>query len=138
MDAGSALVGAAAVAAAAQITQTLLTRKKLTRIEAKTDRIEDRTTDTSDQVRTRNGRTLAQTVEDQTDDIDEMRGDVMELAIQFARHMGDDHSHSMVNRMRQGRRDREETARTIREIKEGDERAERRRLLERRTYEEEQ
>lgn len=134
MDAGWALVIAAVVTGAVQVANTLLTRGKLSRIEAKTDRVEDkadrieqRADATHEQVRTSNGRTLAQVAEDTVADVDEMRGDIMELAIQFARHTGDRHTHDTVMRMRQDRRDREETARTVRELAEGDERAERRR-----------
>lgn len=89
-------------------------------LEAKTDVVHN-------QVRTTNGRTLAQVAEDTVTDVDELRGDVMELAIQFARHMGDEHTHETVRRMRQERRDRQETAATLREMAEDDPRAERRR-----------
>lgn len=125
MDAGTALVVAAAVTGAVQLVATLLTRQKLSRIETKADQ-------THEQVRTSNGRTLAQVAEDTVEDVDQLRGDVMELAIQFARHMGDEHSHAMVQRHRQARRDREETARTVREMAEGDARADRRRAAQRR------
>lgn len=138
MDAGTALVAAAVVTGSVQLGNTLLTRQKLSRIEekadrnaAKADRIETKVDDTHDQVRSSNGRTLAQVAEDTAHEVDEVRGDVMELAIQFARHMNDDHTHATVLRMRQMRRDREETARTIREMQEGDPRAERRRVARR-------
>jgi hypothetical protein len=138
VDAGTALVVAAGVTGAIQLGNTFLTRQKLARIEAKTDRVETKTDrietraeQTHAQVRTSNGRSLAQVAEDTVADIDELRGDVMELAIQFARHTGDSHTHEITRRMRQDRRDREETARTVRELAEGEPRGERRRAARR-------
>lgn len=127
MDAGWALVAVAVVTGLFQVTTTLLNRQKLSKIKEQGDRIEVKTDDTHEQVRASNGRTMAQVAEDTSHDVDEMRGDIMELAIQFARHMGDDHTHDTVHRLRQQRRDREATARTVREMAESDPRADRRR-----------
>lgn len=120
----------------AWITTARVNRK----VETRTDEVKadvaalDRSTQqVHEQVRTSNGRTLAQIAEDTVEDMDELRGDVMELAIQFARHIGDEHTHEMVRRHRQERRDREETVRTLREMEAGDARAERRRNADRRS-----
>lgn len=141
-----ALIVVALITAAPPTLAALLNHRKIGRVETKVDErgdevkvdlraLERKSDAVHDQVRTSNGRTLAQVAEDTVEDVDELRGDVMELAIQFAKHMNDDHTHAMVQRMRQARRDRTETARTIREIQEGDERAERRRTAERRDHE---
>lgn len=118
-----AVVIAALIAGAFGLAQTIITSRKLGRIEASGERVEARTTEIDtkadavhDQVRASNGRTLAQVAEDNSKDIDEMRGDLMELAIIMAHHIGDDHAHEMVRKMRQARRDRTDTARALREL----------------------
>lgn len=90
--------------------------QKLSGIRDDVSAVQDSANEVTEQVRMPNGRTLGQTVEDQANDIDELRGDVMELAIQFARHMGDQHTHDMVRKMRQQRRDRTEMGRELRQL----------------------
>lgn len=118
-----AVVIAAFVAGAFGLAQTIITSRKLGRIEKSGERIEQRTTDIDDkadavhdQVRTSNGRTLAQVTEDNTHELAQLRGDMMELAIQFARHTSDPHTHELVRRYRQNQRDRMQLGRDTREM----------------------
>lgn len=124
MDGGSlALVIVAVIGGMTTLAQTLLTTRRLGRIEKSGERVEARTTEIDDkagkvheQVRTSNGRTLVQLTEDNTNELAQLRGDVMELAIQFARHTGDHHTHELVQRKRQAQRDRQQLGRDVREV----------------------
>ena len=122
MDAGGwfflgTLVTALSAVAVAFI-NGVLNRRSLGRLESSTTRIETKAHSVENQVRTSNGRTLAQLTEDNTADLDQLRGDMMELAIQFARHTGDHHTHDLIQRQRQKQRDRQELGRDARQLRE--------------------
>lgn len=112
------LVIAAIVTTGGAVLIAIINRRTLGRIEDKQDAMHAHSREVADQVRTRNGRTLAQTVEDQSDELAQLRGDTMELAIQFARHTSDPHTHDIVRRYRQSQRDRMELGKNARELEE--------------------
>lgn len=119
-----AVVIAAFVAGGFGLAQTIITQRKLgriersgERIEQRTDEIDNRTSAVHEQVRASNGRTLVQIVEDNTEELAQLRGDMMELAIQFARHTGDHHTHDLVRRQRQAQRDRQQLGQDYRELR---------------------
>lgn len=119
MDSASwALVLVALISGTFGLLQIILSQRKLGRIEKSGERLEGKADEVHKEVRTSNGRTMGQITEDNAKDIDEMRGDLMELAIIMAHHMGDDHAHEMVRKMRQARRDRTDTAQALRELAE--------------------
>lgn len=118
-----AIVAVAFVTGVFGLMQTLLNRRALSRIEQSGERIEERTTKIDDkadtvaeQVRTSGGRTVAQMTEDNSQELAQLRGDLMELAIQFAKHTGDHHTHNLILRQRQEQRDRKQLGHDMREV----------------------
>lgn len=124
MDSGVWLFAGAVATAAASVLVAVLNRRSLGRIETSVadthtsvNEAADSAKEAVEQVRTSNGRTLAQVVEDNTGEIAQLRGDMMELAIQLAKHTSDHHTHDLVRRQRQAQRDRQQLGQDARDLR---------------------